>query len=119
MSTVFADPKLKSNAIFKMGDVVRISKYKTIFSKGYLPNWTTELFKIRLVKQGTPVTYLLEDTRGNPIQGRFYEQELQLARYKDAYLVEKVLKKRGDKVLVRWLGFDSSHDSWINKTNVM
>ena len=119
LSTVFAHPKVQSKAMFKMGDVVRISKYKTVFAKGYLPNWTTELFKIRLIKHGTPVTYMLEDTRGNPIQGRFYEEELQRARYEDAYLVEKVLKKRGDKVLVRWLGFDSSHDSWINKTNVL
>ena len=119
LSNVYANIKIQSKSLFKEGDMVRISKHKTIFAKGYLPNWTTELFRIRMVKQGEPVTYLLEDTLGAPILGRFYAEELQKAKYKNAYLVEKVLKRKGNKVLVIWLGFDHTHDSWINKSNVL
>ncbi|XP_031785817.1 uncharacterized protein LOC116417300 [Nasonia vitripennis] len=48
----------------------------------------------------------------------FYEQELLKAKYPDVYLVQKVLKKRGKQVYVKWLGFDSSHNSWIDKTEI-
>lgn len=100
-----------------VGDVVRISRYKHVFDKNYHPNWTTELFKIIEVKITNPVTYLLEDMEGRPIKGAFYEQELQKTKQPDVYLVEKILRKKGDKVLVKWLGFDKSHNSWIHRTN--
>lgn len=47
--------------------------------------------------------------------GRFYTEELQRAKIKDVYLIEKVLKKRGNKIFVKWLGFDEKHNSWVNK----
>ncbi|XP_071579079.1 uncharacterized protein, partial [Temnothorax nylanderi] len=56
-------------AKFKAGDSVRVSKYKTIFEKGYSPNWTTEVFKIVKVQHTNPVTYLLEDYRGKSVAG--------------------------------------------------
>lgn len=104
---------------FVVGDIVRISRVKHVFSKGYTPNWTTELFKIIKVQVTNPVTYLLEDMKGDPIKGGFYEEELQKAADPDIYLVEKVLRKKGNKVLVRWLGLDKSHDSWIHKSNAL
>lgn len=102
---------------FKVGNLVRISKNKHAFEKGYTPNWTTELFKVIKVQITNPVTYLLQDLRGNPISGGFYAEELQKAQHSDIYLVEKVLCRRGKKVLVKWLGFDKSHNSWIDSTN--
>ncbi|XP_077272828.1 uncharacterized protein LOC143903249 [Temnothorax americanus] len=81
------------------------------FKKGYTPNWTTEVFKIVKVQRTNPVTYLLEDYRGKSVSGRFYEYELHRATYPDVYLVEKVLRRRGDEVYVKWLGFDGSHNS--------
>ena len=51
LDNVFTAPKIKSRADFKVGDVVRISKYKTVFEKGYLPNWSTELFRVTTIKQ--------------------------------------------------------------------
>ncbi|KAJ8915420.1 hypothetical protein NQ315_003180 [Exocentrus adspersus] len=102
-----------------MGDIVRISKNKHIFAKGYTPNWTTELFKITAVKITNPTTYLLEDMRGQPIQGAFYAEELQKTTKSDVYLVEKVLKRKGQKVYVKWLDLDKSHNSWIDKNNVL
>lgn len=104
---------------FALNDFVRISKAKHIFSKGYTPNWTTELFKIDKIKNTRPVTYSLKDLEGSPISGSFYNEELQKTYEPDVYLVEKVLKKRGNKIFVRWLGFSKSHDSWIDKANVI
>ncbi|XP_024894190.1 uncharacterized protein LOC112468984 [Temnothorax curvispinosus] len=94
-----------------------INHYSTY--SGYTPNWTTEVFKIVKVQRTNPVTYLLEDYRGKSISGGFYEHELHRATYPDVYLVEKVLRRRGDEVYVKWLGFDGSHNSWISKDNVI
>lgn len=74
------------------------------------------MFKIIKVKITNPVTYLLEDMEGQPIEGAFYEQELQKTKQPDVYLVEKSLRKKGDYVLVKWLGFGKSHNSWIHHT---
>lgn len=104
---------------FQVNDFVRISKYKGTFEKGYTPNWSTEIFKIVKVQNTTPVTYLLEDARHQPILGAFYTYELQKTKHPDIYLVEKVIKKKGSKVLVKWLGLPSSENSWIDNTNVL
>lgn len=110
-------PVKKKNK-FKVGDPVRISKYKHIFEKGYTPNWTTEVFVIDEVQKTRPVTYKLRDYQNHLIQGGFYEEELQKTKFKDTYLVEKVLKRKGDQVLVKWLGFDDSHNQWIKKKEI-
>lgn len=104
---------------FKVGDLVRLSKYKHIFEKGYTPNWTTEVFKIRSIKQTNPITYLLSDLNGQDINGAIYKEELQLVEHPDIYLVEKIIRKKGNKMYVKWLGFDTSHNSWINQTDVL
>ncbi|XP_018313642.1 uncharacterized protein [Mycetomoellerius zeteki] len=111
--------KIAGPAKFKVGDSVRMSKYKTVFEKGYTPNWTTEVFTIVKVQRTNPVTYLLEDYRGKSVVGAFYEHELHRATHPDVYLVEKVLRRKGDKVYVKWLGFDGSHNLWIHKNNVI
>ena len=104
---------------FKIGDFVRVSKFKTVFQKGYLPSWSAEVFKIKTVLYTHPITYLLTDLSGNAILGAFYTHELQTTRYPDTYLVEKVLQSKHNKVLVKWLGFSSSHNSWINKSSLV
>ena len=63
--------------LFKVGDKVRISKYKDIFSKGYTPNWTKEVFIVRNVKGTMPRTYEIADTNSDDIIGSFYEKEFQ------------------------------------------
>ncbi|XP_046750594.1 uncharacterized protein LOC124413851 [Diprion similis] len=104
---------------FRTGDKVRISKSKNVFEKGYTPNWTTEIFTISRVENTHPMTYKLKDYQNQPIAGGFYEQELLKVEHPDIYLVEKVLKKRGKKLYVKWLGFDSTHNSWINESDVL
>lgn len=112
--------KFNGSNKFKPGDYVRISKYKGTFEKGYTPNWSTEIFKIRHVQNTSPITYLIEDTiKGHPILGAFYAQELQKTKHPDIYLIEKVLKRKGNKFLVKWLGLSSQENSWIDKTNIL
>jgi len=98
---------------FKVNDSVRISKHKREFEKGYTPNWSTEIFTVYKVLSTNPRTYLLKDYQDHEIDGCFYEQELKKTKYPDIYLVEKVIKRQNNKCLVKYLGFDSSHNQWI------
>ena len=61
----------------KFADHVRISKYKNIFAKGYMPNWSEEIFIIKKIKNTVPQTYVLNDLNGEEIIGTFYGNELQ------------------------------------------
>lgn len=102
---------------FDVSDYVRISKYKTIFEKGYTPNWSAEIFQVSKILPTDPITYQITDINGHEIKGCFYEHELLKTRNKDIYLVEKVIKKKGRKIFVKWLGFDQTHNSWIDKAS--
>jgi hypothetical protein len=104
---------------FKINDSVRISRYKTTFRKGYLPNWTNEIFTIHTINPSRPPTYLLKDIKGEVVKGSFYEHELMKTKHATVYLVEKVLRRKGDKVYVKWAGFDSTHNSWIDKKDIL
>ena len=88
------DPK------FKVGDHVRISKYKNIFAKGYTLNWSEELFVVSKIKNTVPCTYVINDLNGEEITGTFYEKELQKTSQKE-FRIEKVIKKEGDKLYVK------------------
>ena len=104
----YRDPK------FKVSDHVRISKYKNIFAKWYTPNWSEEVFLIKKVKNTVPWTYAINDLNGEEIIGTFYEKELQKTNQKE-FRIEKVLKRKGDKLYVKWKGYDNSFDGWIDK----
>ena len=85
------DPK------FKVGDRVRISKYKNIFAKGYTPNWSEEVFTIKKVKNTVPWTYVINDLNGEEIIGTFYEKESQKTNQEE-FRIEKVSKRKGNKI---------------------
>ena len=87
----------------KVGDHVRISKYKNIFAKGYMPNWSEEIFVISKIKNTVPWTYVLNDLNGAEIIGTFYENELQKTNQKE-FRIEKVLKKKVDKLICKMEG---------------
>ena len=106
------DPK------FKVGDHVRISKYSNIFAKGYVPNWSEEIFIIKKIKNTVPWTYVINDLNGEKIVGTFYENELKGPSQKE-FRIEKVLKKKGDKLYVKWKGYDNSFNSCIDKKNIV
>ena len=106
------DPK------FKVGDRVRISKYKNIFAKGYSPNWSEEVFVIKKVKNTVPWTFVINDLNGEEIMGTFYEKELQKTSQEE-FRIEKVIKRKGDKMYVTWKGYDNSLNSWIDKKDLI
>ena len=62
----------KKDPKFKVGDHVRIWKYKNIFAEGYTPNWSEELFVISKIKNAVPWTYLINDFNGEEITRSFY-----------------------------------------------
>ena len=80
----------KKGPKFKVGDHVRISKYKKIFAKGYVPNWSEEVFIVNKIKNTVPWTYTISDLNGEQIIGSFYEKELQKTNQKE-FRIEKVL----------------------------
>ena len=82
----------KASSNFKIGDTVRISKYENIFAKGYVPNWSEEVFVIKKVKNTVPWRYVARDLNGEVV-GTFYEKELQKTNQKE-FRVEKVKEKR-------------------------
>ena len=97
---------------FRIGDTVRVSKYKSVFGKGYEANFTEEIFKVIKVFRGRPTVYELEDHEGEPIIGKFYKEELSsVSKKDDAYRIEKILRKKNGMALVKWLGYDSR--SWV------
>ena len=96
------DPK------FKVGDHVRISKYKNIFAKGYTPKWSEENFVIKEIKNTVSWSYVIRDLNGEQIIGTFYEKEFQ-----------KVIKKKGNKSYAKCKGYDNSFNSWIDKKDLV
>ena len=102
------------NPKFKIGDNGRISKYKNVFAKVYTPNWSEEVFVIKKIKNTLPWTYIISDFQGKEIVGMFYENELQKANKKQ-FRIEKVIRRKSDKLYVKWKGYDSSFDSRVDK----
>ena len=106
------DPK------FKVSDHVRVSKYKNTFAKGYIANWSEEVFIIKEVKNTVPWTYVINDFNGEKIIEAFYEKELQKTSLGE-FRTEKVIKRKSDKLYVKWKGYDNSFNSWIDKKDLV
>ena len=84
---------------FHVGDKVRITRKKDTIEKGFTPNWTEEVFTNSSVKATKPPMYTIKDTLGEPVQGTFYEQELQLS-VQEIFRIELVLRKKKNPVFV-------------------
>ena len=106
------DPKLK------IVDIVRISKYENILSKDYSPSCSEEAFVIKTVKNTVPWTYVINDLNGEELAGTFCKKELQKANQKE-FRIEKVIKRKGDKLYVKWKGYNHSLNSWIDKKDIV
>ena len=72
---------------------------------------------VRSVRKGTVSTYKIEEWDGTPIQGTFHTQDLQQVsmRYSDIFRIDKIVKRKGDKVLVKWKGWPDQYNSWLEK----
>ena len=89
-------------------------KHKNIFAKGYAPNWSEEIFIVSKIKNTVPWTYVISDMNDEEIIGTFYEKELQKTNQEEVR-IEKAIKRKGNKLYVKWKGYDSSFNSWIDK----
>ena len=103
---------------FKVGDHVRISKYKNIFAKRFTPNWSEEVFAIKKIKNTVPWKYVIDDLNGEEITGKSYEKELQKIN-KQEFRTKRVIEKKGDKLYAKWKGYDNSFNSWIDKKDLV
>lgn len=106
---------------FRVGDFVRITKYKHIFQKGYETNWSDEIFVISSIINRSPwVVYTLKDLKNESITGTFYEKELQKVDYTPTltYKIDKIVRSRYSgrrkEVLVKWRGYPEKFNSWIS-----
>ena len=102
---------------FQIGDKVRLGVKKDLFEKSYIINWSDKIYTIKRVFATRPVTYKVEDDKGVEHKGKFYEQDLQKTKV-DEFRIQKVLKKKKNSALVRWVDYDSSYDSWIPLKNL-
>ena len=96
---------------------------KRTFAKGYLPNFSKEIFTISQQKPRQPPVYKLKDYDQEELDGTFYNEELQkVIKKDDVYEIEKILKKRGkgknSQVFVKWLGYPAKFNSWIPAAQV-
>lgn len=107
---------------FQIGDSVRLSKARRVFKKGYLPNWTEELFTVSGVLRTRPETYHVKDDSGEVLKGTFYRWELQKVKRPEFYEIESVedRRKRKGKVqfLVKWKGYPESFNSWVDESDM-
>ena len=106
------------NPKFKIVSNVRISKYMNAFAKGYTPNWSEKVFVIKKVKNTVPLTYVTNDLKGEETDETLYENELQKTNQKD-FRIEKIIKKKGDRLYVKWKGYYNSFNSWIDKKDIV
>ena len=107
----------------KINDIVRISlKRRELFDK---PSdnikWSEELFKIHSINKSNVITYKITDMNNEIIQGMFYEKELQLSKMKEdgLHIIEKIIKKVGDRYLIKWRNYSNEFNSWINKNDIV
>ncbi|XP_065641190.1 uncharacterized protein LOC136073515 [Hydra vulgaris] len=101
-----------------IGDKVRITKKKLAFEKVYTPRWTEEVFTVSQIQFTDLPTYKIADDNGKEIQGTFYEQELQKTN-QEIFRIEKVIRKRGNKSLVKWYEYPETFDSWVDNKELI
>ena len=113
--------KTKKTPKFKINDLVRISlKRRELFDKptGNI-KWSEELFKIHSIHKSNVMTYQIKDLNDEIIKGIFYEKELQKTKNtSDKYVIEKILKTNKNKMYVKWRGYSSNFNSWMDKNSV-
>ena len=96
---------------FKVGDCVKIlksKKKKNSFAKGYTQNLPEEVFVVSKIKNTVPWTYMISDLNGEELQKTSQEK----------FRIEKLIKRKGDKLYIKWKGYDNSFNSWINKKDL-
>lgn len=109
---------------FRVGDTVRVSKFKSTFSKGYHQRWSNEMFTVVKRHHTDPPVYTLADQNNEVITGTWYESEMQkVTPENDIHRIERILDTRRingkTQYLVRWHGYSSDFDSYVNKNQLI
>ena len=112
------DPPDRKSPKFSIGDKVKITRKKGTFEKGYTPRWTEEVFTVSDVRYTDPITYKIVDYNNEEIKGSFYEPELQKAS-QEMFRIEMVIRRKGNKTLVKWLGYPDSFNSWVDNEELV
>ena len=86
--------------------------------KGYTPSWSEELFVTKKIKNAVPWTYIINYLNSEEIVGSFYEKELQKINQKE-FRIEKLIKRKGNKLYFKWKGYNNSFNSWIDKKDLI
>ena len=81
-------------------------------------NWFKEIFVVKKVENNVPQRYVINDLNGKKTIGTFYEKELQNRNQKE-FRIEKVIKRKGDKLYVKWKGYDNSFNSKIDEKDIV
>ena len=106
---------------YKINDLVRIPlKRRQLFDKptGNI-KWSEELFKIYKINKSNVITYQLKDMNDEIIKGAYYEKELQLSKHTTGeYIIEKILKTKGNNIFVKWRGYSNNFNSWVSKYDI-
>lgn len=124
-NTLYKPTPAPDKPVFKIGDLVRLSRKDHVFRKGYEETFTFEVFKVAKINKTSPVTYKVTEFNGDPIAGSFYKQELQkIDKTADVWSIEKVINKRKlrdgtHQLRVKWTGYDNSYNSWIDAEDVV
>ena len=93
-------------------------KIKNIFAKGFTSDWSEKTFMIKKVKNTVPWTYVINDLKGEEIIGTFCEKELPKTN-QEKLRTEKLIKEKGNKLYVKWKGYDNSFNSCIDKKDLI
>ena len=110
--------KKRPSPRYAVGDVVRISRDKGTFEKGYKTGWIEELFTVQRVIPASHYgrhRYELVDAEGEPIYGRFKEEELQRIRPSKPREIKKTVARTAQQKAVRWRGYPDELVTWINR----
>ncbi|GBO14419.1 Putative uncharacterized transposon-derived protein F54H12.3 [Araneus ventricosus] len=110
-------------AVFKVGDTVRVSKWKRRFGKGYENNCSREIFTVHQIIPRIPIVYKLQDLNNNVIKGTFYETEIQKVVDSGYYPVKRVIKKwkRKGKLyyFVKFQDYPDEFNSWVSEVKML
>ena len=83
-----------------------------------MQNWSEKIFVVSKFKNTVLQTYVISDLNGEKLAGSFYEKEMQKTS-QEKFRIEKVLKRKGDKLYVKWKRYDNSFNSWIGKKDLI
>ena len=122
-NTIYKYDITKKIPKFKINDIVRISlKRRELFDKpSSNRKWSEELFKIHSIDKSNVISYKIKDMNNEIMQGIFCEKELQLSKMKEdsLYIIEKIIRKVGDKYLIKWRNYSNDFNSCINKNDIV